>query len=166
MDIKNMISKLLGFEFNMQISECEHSGVYVKYDGTKAVIGGCSIPAKARAYTLLAKGISQGEKNFEISQQASFDTLGVMLDMSRGGVMKVESVKKYLKYMAAHGMNMLMLYTEDTYEVKKYPYLGYQRGRGGNCIQNNSKRLWYNTEYCARRRNRRQQIYSAKHNNA
>lgn len=129
MDIKNMISKLLGFEFNMQISECEHSGVYVKYDGTKAVIGGCSIPAKARAYTLLAKGISQGEESFEISQQASFDTLGVMLDMSRGGVMKVESVKKYLKYMAAHGMNMLMLYTEDTYEVKKYPYLGYQRGR-------------------------------------
>ncbi len=124
-----MISDLLGFKFDMEILECEHSGVYVKYDGEKAVVGGCSIPAKARAYTLLAKGISEGKKCFEISQQATFDTLGVMMDMSRGGVMKVDSVKKYLKYMAAHGMNMLMLYTEDTYEVKKYPYLGYQRGR-------------------------------------
>ena len=31
--------------------------------------------------------------------------------------------------MALFGMNMLMLYTEDTYEVKEYPLFGYQRGR-------------------------------------
>ncbi|MBQ2741670.1 MAG: family 20 glycosylhydrolase, partial [Oscillospiraceae bacterium] len=42
---------------------------------------------------------------------------------------KVESVKKYLEYMALHGLNMVMLYTEDTYEVEGYPYFGYQRGR-------------------------------------
>ncbi len=129
MNLRNMVSDVLEFKFDMEISECEHGGVYVKYDEKKATVGGCSLPAKARAYTLLAKGISEGKKNFEFSSQAAFDTIGVMLDMSRGGVMKVDSVKKYLKYMAVHGMNMLMLYTEDTYEVKKYPYLGYQRGR-------------------------------------
>ena len=52
-----------------------------------------------------------------------------MLDMSRNGVMKPEQVKQYLNYIAAMGLNMLMLYTEDTYELKDYPYFGYMRGR-------------------------------------
>ena len=34
--------------------------------------------------------------------------------------------------MAIFGMNMLMLYTEDTYEIEGYPFFGYQRGRYTN----------------------------------
>jgi hypothetical protein len=52
-----------------------------------------------------------------------------MLDMSRNAVLKVGAVKKYLKIMACLGMNMLMLYLEDTYEMKEYPRFGYMRGR-------------------------------------
>ena len=54
---------------------------------------------------------------------------GAMLDMSRNAVMKVEQVKKYVDYLKAFGYNMLMLYTEDTYEVNNEPYFGYLRGR-------------------------------------
>lgn len=129
MEIKNMISELFNCSFPQNITETEYNGVYVKYDGESATVGGNTIPAKCRAYTLLAKEISEGKKNFEISEKPSLKTLGAMLDMSRGGVMRAESVKTYIKYLAAHGYNMLMLYTEDTYEVKDYPYLGYQRGR-------------------------------------
>ena len=52
-----------------------------------------------------------------------------MIDASYSGVVSVNGVKKYIDYMAASGLNLLMLYTEDTYEVKKYPQMGYQRGR-------------------------------------
>ncbi len=54
---------------------------------------------------------------------------GAMLDMSRNAVMKIEQIKKYVDYLKEFGYNMLMLYTEDTYEVDNEPYFGYLRGR-------------------------------------
>lgn len=61
-------------------------------------------------------------------EHALFDTLGCMFDCSRNGVMKPDAVKKVLRIMALMGYNALMLYTEDTFEMKKYPYFGYMRG--------------------------------------
>ena len=55
--------------------------------------------------------------------------LGVMVDCSRNAVMKVETVKKFIDAMSKMGYNMLMLYTEDTYEVDNQPWFGYLRGR-------------------------------------
>lgn len=129
MNIRKLAEKVLGVKFDFEIKEIQCDGVFVSYNENHATVGGCSIPALARAYMFLAKEVSKGKKAFDISQEAYFDTCGVMLDMSFGSVMKVESVKKYLEYMALHGMNMVMLYTEDTYEVECYPYFGYQRGR-------------------------------------
>ena len=57
------------------------------------------------------------------------DHLGVMLDCSRNGVLKPESVKRYIDILSCLGYNCLMLYTEDTYEVDNQPYFGYLRGR-------------------------------------
>lgn len=54
---------------------------------------------------------------------------GTMLDCSRNAVMTVESVKRWIDLTADLGYNMLMLYTEDTYEVINQPYFGYMRGR-------------------------------------
>ena len=48
---------------------------------------------------------------------------GVMLDMSRNGVMTVEKVKEYVDYLVKIGYNMLQLYTEETFEVEGEPYL-------------------------------------------
>lgn len=129
MNIRKMIFELVGCTFFGEVHEVETEGVYVKYENGLATVGGNTIPAKCRAYTLFAKLYAEGKEAFEISQKPSFDMLGAMIDMSRGGVMKPESVKKYLRYMAAYGMNTLMLYTEDTYEVEEYPNMGYQRGR-------------------------------------
>jgi len=54
---------------------------------------------------------------------------GVMLDMSRNGIMKPEQVKEYAYTIKKLGYNMIQLYTEDTYEVTGEPYFGYMRGR-------------------------------------
>ncbi|MBR3961408.1 MAG: hypothetical protein IKK13_04255, partial [Clostridia bacterium] len=55
--------------------------------------------------------------------------LGVMLDCSRNGVMRVDTVKRYAKLLSDMGYNTLMLYTEDTFEVDNQPFFGYMRGR-------------------------------------
>lgn len=53
---------------------------------------------------------------------------GVMLDMSRNAVMKVEQVCRFADTVKSFGYNTLMLYTEDTYEVDDEPYFGHYRG--------------------------------------
>lgn len=54
---------------------------------------------------------------------------GVMLDCSRNAVMNVKTVKKFITYLKKTGYDALMLYTEDTYEIKEEPLFGYMRGR-------------------------------------
>lgn len=55
-------------------------------------------------------------------------TFGVMIDLSRNGIMKPEEVKNFAKILSSFGYNMLQLYTEDTYKVENEPYFGYMRG--------------------------------------
>ena len=69
------------------------------------------------------------EETCSIEQRARFTMNGAMLDCSRNGVLNLDTVKQVIRYMALMGHNMLMLYTEDTYEVPEYPYFGYMRGR-------------------------------------
>lgn len=58
-----------------------------------------------------------------------FRTLGVMLDCSRNAVMTVEHITEvWLPRLCLLGYNMVMLYTEDTYELPDEPWFGYRRG--------------------------------------
>ncbi|WHX26128.1 beta-N-acetylhexosaminidase [Virgibacillus halodenitrificans] len=82
-----------------------------------------------RALGLWLENFQEEKINFEVKETPNFSTSGAMLDASRNAVMDVEGIKAYLRKMAAMGLNMLMMYTEDTYEVKEYPYFGYMRGR-------------------------------------
>ncbi|GEN89256.1 beta-N-acetylhexosaminidase [Oceanobacillus sojae] len=69
------------------------------------------------------------ETDFDLIEKPKFTMNGVMLDASRNAVMKVDGIKGLLRNIAVMGLNTLMVYTEDTYEVKAYPYFGYMRGR-------------------------------------
>jgi len=81
-----------------------------------------------RGLSLLVNAIKTGS-SVKITQQPAFETLGIMFDVSRGAVMKVDTVKDFIRRMARMGFNELMLYTEDIYELENYPYFGYMRGR-------------------------------------
>lgn len=81
-----------------------------------------------RGLSLLSNEILNDRKEFCIEQNRNFDTCGVMVDVSRNAVLSVESVKRLIIHMAKMGLNMLMLYMEDTYKMEKYPYFGYMRG--------------------------------------
>ncbi len=80
-----------------------------------------------RALGLLMEKIN--EDSFEINEKPHFKTVGIMLDASRGQVPNVKNIKMFLSYMAVMGMNLMMLYTEETYEIESEPYFGYMRGR-------------------------------------
>lgn len=64
-----------------------------------------------------------------VHEKARFETCGVMFDCSRNAVLKPEGLRYILRKMALMGLNLGMMYTEDTYEVPEQPFFGYKRGR-------------------------------------
>lgn len=59
----------------------------------------------------------------------NYETLGVMIDFSRNGVMTLPALKAFLTTIRKMGYNTLFLYMEDTYEVEGEPYFSYMRSR-------------------------------------
>ncbi|KKT04245.1 MAG: glycoside hydrolase family protein [Parcubacteria group bacterium GW2011_GWA2_43_17] len=99
----------------------------VRFDGDRYVITYNEALQVARGIGAILAGLV---KEGQIYQEKNvFKKLGVMLDCSRNAVMKVESVKRWLRQLSLMGYNLLMLYTEDTYELSGEPYFGYLRGR-------------------------------------
>ncbi len=127
--IKDTVFKTVDFNYNGEIEFGAFDGVKVEYDGKKAKISGSTEPQIARGLFLFAMNVSEGKKTVNIEEKPKFKTLGCMLDCSRNAVMKVDVVKKYIDCLVSLGMNMLMLYTEDTYEIEGRPLFGYMRGR-------------------------------------
>ncbi len=99
--------------------------VAIKKEG-KISAAGATIPQKLRALSLCA--INAGREEFSIIQNTQVTNLGLMADMSRGGVMRAEKVKEFILKIALMGANQFMLYTEDTYTLEDYPHFGYMRG--------------------------------------
>lgn len=63
------------------------------------------------------------------ANKTPFEHFGLMYDNSRTAVMSVTTVKHVIDLMEKLDYNMLMLYTEDTYEVNNQPYFGHLRGK-------------------------------------
>ncbi|GAB6928304.1 beta-N-acetylhexosaminidase [Paenibacillus sp. JCM 10914] len=72
---------------------------------------------------------SREQDTFQLEEQQQFDQIGPMFDLSRNAVLTVDSFKSMLRKLALMGMNSVMLYMEDTYEIEGEPYFGYMRGR-------------------------------------
>lgn len=81
-----------------------------------------------RGLGLLVQHSRKGD-SFHIHEEQQFDLVGPMFDLSRNAVLTVDSFKDMLNKLALMGMNTVMLYMEDTYEIEGEPYFGYMRGR-------------------------------------
>jgi len=78
---------------------------------------------------MLVGKLKNGECDFEpITGRRRFETCGVMLDCSRNAVIKPSAFRDFLCKVACMGLDMVMLYMEDVYEIEEYPYFGYMRG--------------------------------------
>ncbi|MFC0472120.1 beta-N-acetylhexosaminidase [Halalkalibacter kiskunsagensis] len=71
----------------------------------------------------------QRSTEFQITEVPQFTMNGIMIDASRNAVMTVSGIQLLLRKMAIMGLDVVMMYTEDTFAVENYPYFGYMRGR-------------------------------------
>lgn len=117
-------------ELTVKVEQAEAYTLDVVRDGATATITyGGGRACFFRALAMLCAWVRDGIEQKSCKETSIFTLNGAMGDTSRNAVMNVETVKLLLRKMALMGMNMYMLYTEDTYELEKYPYFGYMRGR-------------------------------------
>jgi hypothetical protein len=95
----------------------------VQVDSARAEVIAGDLSQACRGIGAILAG-SQGETR----EKTPFRTRGLLLEASRGAVMKPEQVKRWLSRMALSGYNLLMLYTKDTYKLPGEEYFGYLRG--------------------------------------
>lgn len=83
-----------------------------------------------RAYGLAVEQLKNGLTDFSICEHPQFESNGPMFDLSQGNAaFNIKTFKKILSYLALMGLDTVMMYCEDGFEVKTQPYLGYMRAR-------------------------------------
>ena len=120
-----------GAVIDLSIELTEEKKVSVSCADGSAVLSACDKAFVFRALMRLVRELEKrgSEESFQVEEQVWLDRNGVMLDCSRNSVLTMDMIKWYIRFEASLGMNTMMLYTEDTYEVKEYPYFGAYRGR-------------------------------------
>lgn len=87
-----------------------------------------------RGLGILAQGLEKGEREILVEEVTKFTMNGAMFDVSQGNaVINIPNVKRILRYMAMMGLNMFLLYAEDSYEIKEEPYFGHMRSKYTVC---------------------------------
>lgn len=83
-----------------------------------------------RGLGLLVERLRENDSDFALHEDVAFSAIGPMIDVSQGNALpRVEVVKTLMRKCALMGLNLLMLYSEDSYEVEGSPYFGYMRAR-------------------------------------
>ena len=139
---KNQISGLeKGLELVAKVRKfalCEDGPTVIVKQGPKLsvkAVGGIyeigyqKKPDFYRAVSMLVGMLEQGKTEFIMEEESCLDMCGIMVDCSRNAVLTPNKAVELFTYAAMMGMNCIMLYTEDTYEVDDYEYFGYLRGR-------------------------------------
>ena len=128
--LRDAVSGVCGASFEgLKVRVEEGPGVHVEEAGGEILLQAESKSALARAWFRLAQEREAGRMPVLVHETKHFDSCGSFLDFSRNGVMTVEACKRYMASSAALGLDAVVLYTEDTYTVPEYPYMGYLRGR-------------------------------------
>lgn len=126
-----LVLKKLGIELSpdgFPVDALKGASLNIKSDGTKGCI---TYTTRVSFFRMLTEFIKEFKKHKEFNcfENIEVENCGVMLDLSRNGVMKPEALADYFTYMAMTGLNFAMLYMEDVYTIDERPYFGYLRGR-------------------------------------
>ncbi|RUT39315.1 beta-N-acetylhexosaminidase [Paenibacillus anaericanus] len=104
------------------------TGIHIRNDDSQGCITYGEAHQLIRAIGLWRERIKQ-EVVFDIHELPAYDSLGVMVDCSRNAVLHAQAYQELVRRLALMGYSTIQMYTEDTYELKDYPYFGYMRGR-------------------------------------
>jgi len=114
----------------VSVTQKDGDKLSVKYADNKAEIVYNKKYHFFRALGLLVEHLRDGEDTFDIEETAYFTMNGPMYDVSQGNaVINISASKNIIRRMAIMGLNMLMMYCEDSYDVPNQPYFGYMRSR-------------------------------------
>lgn len=115
-----------GMELEAKMTE--ENLLKVIFDGRRAVI---SFHENCQFFRGLGLFVEHfGEGSIDITERPQFRMNGPMFDMSQGNAaFNIKTLKSILRQLALMGLNTLMLYCEDSFEVKEQPYFGYMRAR-------------------------------------
>ncbi len=127
--IRETVSRTTGIALPYDVTVKRGDGLRVTLEAARAEIHAQEENTLARGFFLLTRCVREGRTSLVIDEKRHFTSCGAMIDVSRGAVLTNDAVRRAIDTLACLGMNMLMLYTEDTYEVPEYPRLGYLRGR-------------------------------------
>ncbi len=100
----------------------------VKKDKERVSVSYCIKADFYRGLSLAVDCIKNNIESFEKTEKRAFESCGGSIDVSRNAVLRVEAVKKFIRYTALMGHNLIYLYMEDTYKIEGYEYFGYMRG--------------------------------------
>ncbi len=127
------LSSILGIELSEDGSEVIFKqwddDIRIIWDGEKGEVYYSKRHHISRCIGLLVEKLKESTKAFRIAENPCYDTLGFMLDCSRNAVVTFDTFKEMTCRLALMGYSMIQLYTEDSYEMKEYPYFGYMRPR-------------------------------------
>ena len=129
--VSKRLCHLLDFEIaenGIPVKAIKGDRIGVSFSGSEAVIYYKEQYQFFRELALLLARLKK-ESSFDITESGFFESPCVMLDVSRGAVIKVEAMKRILDFLAIMGYGSAMLYTEDTVELPSRPSFGYMRGR-------------------------------------
>ena len=127
--MRERVAALTGYAYEGEIEVLHEEGLGIDMEAGVARVIACDKPALCRAFFLLSKVQQDGADSLHIRQERHIASCGPFLDCSRGAVITVNAAKRYIDASAALGMNLLVLYMEDTYHVPEFPYFGHLRGR-------------------------------------
>lgn len=106
----------------------EENRLIVSRDGDRAEIAYAAPVHFFRGLGLLIEHIEDAA--YRTEEPVWFTMNGVMFDVTQANtMMTVEHAKMLLRRMALMGLNTVMFYSEDGYEVKGWPYFGHLRAR-------------------------------------
>lgn len=114
-------------EYKIEVHKSTEPGLSLTVQRGETAIDYCEKADFFRSIPLVTQHM--GEPGFQIKESPCFEKTGVMIDCSRNAVPTIQTLKDVLRKMALMGLNLGMMYTEDTYEIKSQPYFGYMRGR-------------------------------------
>lgn len=127
------LEKELGFVnktdgINVTVCKRENAGLSVEGKNGEYAVSYGIIPDFCRALCILIDFIKKGEQSFSVDEDREIELCGIMPDLSRNAVLKVETAKDLIRRIARMGMNTFMMYMENIFKMEEYPYFGYMRG--------------------------------------
>ena len=121
-------ARLLGWELSDDGVKVEAAAVPYRGFKVEKADGGFRVEYGERAMFFRALGFIN--QNKEVAEQAHFEYIGWQMDVSQTNALpKLEQMEELLCRIALMGMNRLVLYMEDSFEIPEEPYFGYMRSR-------------------------------------